>query len=183
LPLTVRHDPKEDVWIVEHEVPRPAMSDIAFKGTEKRSRNIEVADVARSIAPPIAWTFGGLIGSVLGATLFVSGVWLERRRASLATWTEGYLRDDGWVALAGCPPLRLPVSGIGPGPVIVRVRGESPASYREAGGGIVEAWRRGTLEQARARLQGRAASRYALALTSALLCAAPLLLSGLGGSR
>jgi hypothetical protein len=180
---TVRHDAKEDLWIVEGSAPR-TVGDFAFKGVEKRSRNIEIADVARSISPPIAWTFGGLIGSLAGTALFVSGVWLERRRAAFATWIEGNLREDGWVVFVGRPPVRLQsMVTTGPGPVLVHMRGESPASYRETGGGTVENWRPGTIEEARAELQGRAVSRYALALTSALLCAAPLLLSGLGGSR
>ncbi len=43
--------------------------------------------------------------------------------------------------------------------------------------------RPGTLDQAKDDLAGRVSTLYALALTSGLLCAAPLLLSGLGGSR
>lgn len=178
-PLTLRHDANEDVWIAKDEAARETA--FAIKGSELRSRDIEIADVARSIAPPTAWTLGGLIGSVLGGVLFVSGVRLERRRASFKA-IEGMLREDGWVTLAGRPPVKLPQAAA-PGPVVLFLRGESPASYREAGGGVVATWRPGTLEQARAELQGLAASRYALALTSALLCAAPLLLSGLGGSR
>jgi hypothetical protein len=178
-PLTLRHDAKEDVWIAKDDSTRETA--FAIKGSELRSRDIQIADVARSIAPPTAWTLGGLIGCVLGGVLFVSGVRLERRRASFDA-IEGILREDGWVTLAGRPPLKLCAAGA-PGPVVLWLRGESPASYREAGGGTVETWRPGTLELARAELQGLAASRYALALTSALLCAAPLLLSGLGGSR
>jgi hypothetical protein len=179
VPLTVRHDAKEDVWIVKDDAT--SKTAFAIKGTELRSRDIQIADVARSIAPPTAWTLGGLMGCLLGGVLLVSGVRLERRRASFNA-IEGILREDGWVTIAGRPPVKV-LATSAPGPVVLRLRGESPASYREAGGGTLETWRPGTLEQARAELQGLAASRYALALTSALLCAAPLLLSGLGGSR
>jgi len=180
-PLSVRHDEKEDVWIVDDEVSQPRA--FALKGTEKRSRDIQNADVARSIAPPIAWTFGGFVGSVLGVLFFVSAVRLERRRASLDA-LEGILGEDGWVKLEGRPPVRLAsTAAVAPGPIVVRVRGGRNASYREGDGGTVVSWRPGTLEEARTELQGRVVSRYAFALTSALLCAAPLLLSGLGGSR
>jgi hypothetical protein len=72
---------------------------------------------------------------------------------------------------------------VAPGPVVVRVREGTAASYRDAGVPGVESWQIGTLEEARAALTARAVTFYALAMTSALLCAAPLILSGFGGSR
>jgi hypothetical protein len=66
---------------------------------------------------------------------------------------------------------------------VLYLRGVAPPSYREAGAGLVDAWKPGTLDQARDELAGRATTLYALAMTCGLLCAAPLLLSGLGGSR
>jgi hypothetical protein len=189
-PLIVRHSTRERVWIVNeqalsvgdgHVDERPVA---AFKASEKRSRDLLPADVAHSISPPIGWTLGAGVGFLLGAALFASGFWLEKRRASLAGWVDGTLHPGGSVFVAEVSPLQLAAPGLSaPAAVHLRLRHEGAAGYRDMEHVAIEGWGFGTLDSARAKLQGRAASRYALALTAALLSAAPLLVTGLGGAR
>lgn len=178
LPWTVRHDKQEDLWVIE----TPG-TPFAFHGTDHESRDVMVRDVSQSISPPVGWTLGGVVGSLLGALFLVAGVALQRRRDTIDT-IEATLEPDGWVKVPGMPPVALSGAvAIMPGPVLLRVSGATAASYRATGSGTVSTWRVGTLADARADLQARAVRMYAFALTSALLVAAPLLLSGLGGSR
>jgi hypothetical protein len=196
-PLTILHDADTDIWLVfdmdPHWVSTPRWT---FTGTGKQAgpppigdeRSLSaspfsIANYAHSIAPPLAWTLGGLIGSVLGGVLFVLGLRRERR-GKFTDANEATLQEDGWVVLRDGQ--RIPLTGAvnaAPGPIVVRLRPGSGASYREAGGGAIEAWHPGTLEQARAAVRDRATSLYACAWMSALLCGGPLILSGLGGSR
>jgi hypothetical protein len=188
-PLVVRNSAKEGVWIVEERSLEEAGGVdgnpvAAFKTSERRSRDLFPADVAHSIGPPFGWTMGACIGFVLGGLLFASGLWLEKRRASLAGWIDGTLHPDGWVVLAGHPPVQLAAPNLSaPTAIHLRLRQEGAASYRDVEHLTIEAWCFGTLARAHAKLQGSAASRYALALTAALLCASPLLVTGLGGAR
>jgi hypothetical protein len=177
---TVRHDVKQRIWILE-EFAFEQPGRLVFRESEKRARDVHLADVAASIAPPAAWTFGGIIGTILGCALFVLGVRSQRRQAS-RNLLEGTLQSDGWVTVDTRPPMQAPGAARGTsGPVVLRVRGATAASYRETGAGTVEVWRLGTIEQACAELQGRAVSLYALALTSMLFCASPLLFFTVAG--
>jgi hypothetical protein len=178
-PFTVHHDAKEDLWLLDGSAGPP----FAFKGRVKGSRDIYASDVAHSIAPPSEWTFAGALGALLGILLLVVARRDERRAASLPG-VDGILSADGWVTHALGPPVRLATSGpIEEGCVVLQLREGSRGSYREVEVATVESWQPGTLEEARAELRGRVVALYALAMTTALLCSAPLLLTGLGGSR
>jgi hypothetical protein len=177
--LTVRHDAKADLWIVEGASERPW----AFLGSEKRTRDIWPIDVATSIAPPLGWTLGAVVGGLLQLGFLVKARRLRREGDEL-DGMEGVLQADGWVTLPGQPPLHVPgAAGLAEGPIWVRVKPGASHSYREAASATLEAWRLGTLEHARAALASREMTFVALSIATGLLCAAPLLLSGLGGSR
>ena len=172
-PLTLRHDAKSDIWLAAAGASLP----FAFKGNERRSRDIDVDDVRASIAPDASWILGGLVGSAVGSLLFALAVRLEQRRASLDA-IEGTMGADQWVTVPGHAPVNVPdAAAFAPGPILLCVHGGNAASYRSSGAGSLLPWRSGTLEDARAAMQGRAVSLYAFALTWAALCSAPLLLS------
>ena len=177
--LLVRHDPKAGVWVLGDDT---AMG-LAFRGDEKILRDIETRDVATSIAAPIGWTLGGVLAVVLQIVLLAQARKLRRERAAF-DGVEATLQADGWVAIDGKPPVTLAgTAGLPPGPIVLQLGPEQMKSYRETGSGALEGWRRGTLADAREALAARATTFHALALSSGLLCAAPLLLTGLGGSR
>ncbi len=177
--LDVKHDAKSGLWILE----TAGSVSFAFLEPEKKSRDIWPRDVGASIAPPIGWTVGGVVGLILGAVL-VGLAHQTRRRGDTLGGIEGTAQGDGWVAIHGRAPIHLPeTSGVAPGPVLVFLRGGPDATYREMASVVVESWQPVTLQEAKDALASRATTLYALAMTSALLPAAPLLLSGLGGSR
>ncbi len=175
--VKVRHDERADLWVVEDSW----FARFAFLGSDRRARAIHDSDVASFIAPPVGWTSGALVGLVLDGILVGCALRSKRRREQDAE-VEGVLQPDGWVALPGMAPMHLPGTAR-PGPVLLKLRASGAPSYREAGSGLVESWRPGTMQTARDELAGRVTTLYALAMTSGLLCAGPLLLSGLGGSR
>ena len=180
--LLVRHDVASDVWVVETDWrgDHHARFRAAFTTGDRRSRDLYVSDIAGSIAPPLAWTLSALVGVVLGALLCFRAFSIERGHVQ-APGVEGDLRRDGWATIAGRPPLLLPGSkGTPPGPVVVHLRPDTPVAYREPAGGEVTSWHTGTLADARDAIAARATTLYAIALSSALICAAPLLVSGLG---
>ena len=178
-PLTMHRDAKIGLWILDVSGHEP----LAFLEREKRVRDIYASDVGRSIGPPRVWTLGAVLGLVLGVVLFARGMRFDARGAALEG-IDGSLQRDGWVTHAAGPPIRL--TGVAPhvaGPVFVQLHAGARTTYRDAQEVLVESWQRGTLEDARAALRERATAFYALAMTSALLTSAPLLLSGFGGSR
>ena len=178
--LKVRHDAIADVWILDGE---PSVPPWAFVGSELRVRDIWPIDVAASIAPPIGWTLGAVIGALLAFGLLVRARRL-RREGNELDGMEGTLEADGWVPLPGQPPLHVAgAASLARGPIWVRMKPGASHSYREASAATLEAWKIGTLEEARAALASREMTFVALSIASGLLCAAPLLLSGLGGAR
>jgi hypothetical protein len=191
-PLAMRYDAKADVWIAEaHEVyydwhPPGATGRSypwAFRGSDKISRDILVRDVSMSIGPPIGWTLGALVGLVLEVffLLRARALWMQ---SAVLRGVQGTLQADGCVAVPGQPPVEVPAGKtFAPGPAWVRLRPNDSPSYRETATDTVEAWGCGTLAEARAALTSRAMAQVALSLVAGLLCAAPLLLTGLGGAR
>ena len=179
-PLTVRRDALHGLWIVDDGASR-----FAFQEARREARDVWPSELAPFIAPPIGWTVGGVVGLALALLLLTHAV-RSRRRAAKELGVEGKVGVDGWVRVPGLLPIHL-AERLSPGPVVVRLAGSMGRSYREAGGASVVSWRRGTLADAAAEIAGRWMAWYALSITSGLLCAAPLLLSGLlsllGGAR
>jgi len=186
--VTVRHE--DDVWVVD---PLPGRhgdgafsARDAFTTPDRRSHALYVSDIAAHVAPPLAWTLGALLGLGLGCAFCLAAWRVERRLARLTRngALEGRLSDDGWATFASRPPLLLvPETAVAEaGPVLVQVSENAVNAYRE-GPGVVKSWERGTLKEVRETLAGRATSLYAIGMTSALLCAGPLLVSALGAWR
>jgi len=189
-PLSVAHDQANDVWIVFGKLDAHNTTDfwVAFTPGDRRARGLEARDYGRSIAPPLAWTAGGVVGSLVGLALLAlaHGARVQERSVS---GVEGALRD-GWVTLESGPPIPLtnsrgglPPPGPEPTPVLLQLRARVAGAYREPGASDVVSWTSGTLESAREALRARATMLYAFAMTSSLLAAAPLLLSALGWTR
>jgi len=188
-PLTVWHDSVSDVWVFdqspvpEHLLARvPVLAAgtfferVAFIGAERRSRDIFIADVGRSLAPPFGWIIGSSFGLMMAGVLLAVAVRFDRRRAALGRAVDAWLGLDGWATSAGSPPVSLAVERRLPtGPVVLWLQRHSVASYRAPTPPTVESWQHGTVELLKSDFQARATSFYALAVTSALLCAGPLL--------
>ncbi len=168
-----RHDGTFHLWISERNRPRPMR--FAVVGGGSQDITVRDSDLGNTIAPPLGWTVGALVGLAFQMGLLGHALHLARA-ARKRSGIEGALGADGWVAIAGKPPIHVPgMLGVAPGPVVLFLRPGAERSYRESGVAIVESWRAGTLDQANDDLVGRATSFYALAMTSGLLCAAPLL--------
>ncbi len=176
--VTVHRDVRLDLWIVDDDFGER----FAFVGAAGRARGLEDSDVAPFLAPPTGWTLGAVAGLAFQVLLIACARRAERRPAD--AMLEGTLQAGDWVAIPGRPPIHVPeMAGLAPGPVVLRLRDGAASTYRDTGASAVESWQAGTLEQARDARAGRITTLYALALTSGLLSAAPLLLSGLGGAR
>jgi hypothetical protein len=188
--LRMRYDATSDVWVIEalpagNTTPPPGFTGHlwAFTGRSKRAQSLWVADVAKSIAPPLGWTLGGLVGVVFQFVALRRARALARQSAVLQG-VDGSLQPDGHIVVPGHPPVEVPGGRARvPGPAWVRFRPSEAASYREAPAATLEDWGPGTLAQARAALTSRALALVALSLAAGWLCAAPLILTGLAGAR
>ena len=182
-PLTFRYDSISDLWTVVDEASLSQCSPnapCAFNAKDKKLwTRISAADVRGSIAPPIAWTIGGAIGVALGIGLFGLA---RRRRAvdGLRRPIEATLHESGWASVAATSgvdghKVQLSLeSPVVPGPVLLELREEVGVAYREGAGHWVRSWRRGTLEGLREEQESGAVALVVLALTTCLLCGAPL---------
>jgi hypothetical protein len=177
--LTVQHDVPADIWFVRSEGMHASQAS-AFRGRQPEQIDVYPRDVAASLAPPIGWTFGGVLGSLIGLAC------LLRARKRTFDGVEGRLERDGWVKVDGAPPVHIPeAAGLAPGPIVVRLRktDRGTTSYRDVDGANVLAWRAGTIEETLLALDARRAALFGLGLTATVLCATPLLLTAITWSR
>lgn len=126
-------------------------------------------------APPARW----ILVASLGWALAVAAAW-SSRRSRAAEPVEAELRVDGALVHQGAAlPLATP-PGLTPGPVLLWLDGNAPAShYRDArtvAGARVEA---GTLAIYRANAVSRAVARQSLVTALVLLSASPLVAWGI----
>jgi hypothetical protein len=93
----VRRDVQSDlVWLLD-ETRHPAL---AFAGTGAQSRKVvSVRDLASSLAPPIGWTIGAIVGLVIGGALAARARSLERHAHAIgyamnSTLSKGSVTDS-----------------------------------------------------------------------------------------
>ncbi len=183
--LTVTHDPRAELWvidIVESVLSLGVRREVFLRG-EPLPGDLYVVDVGGRIAPPIGWTLGAVVGFVVGMSLLVASRRVRGERLA-RNGLEATVAEGGWVAVPGAVPVVVDgASRLTGKPVVIELSHGPEGTYREPSSPRVIAWQEGTLEDLRADIAARATTWAALALTSALLSAAPLLLTGLGGSR
>lgn len=180
--LRVRIDRANDVGVVDALQPGGIGPTITgFRPSDGSIRGISATTLASGLAPPIGWTVGaGLGGAAALGLLFLAR--RHRRRAASLSGYDARHAGDGWVTLESGETLRVDVAAALPiGDVVLAELEEHAPTYRTTGTPTFGAAFAGTLDELRRVHTDRAASLYAVALASAVLAGAPLLVARAAG--
>jgi hypothetical protein len=174
--LSVRHDPRSGIFVVESEFSR-----IAY-GSDLAPMEVRSTDVASSISAPrsILWT--GLFAVVLALFAFAMRApivkqmrRIERTGRSGIADEDGITFDDGQLPARGVFDRSVPT-----GPVVAIPRKRAGiASYRDDGTRADWETLPGTRESILAALEVRARGWSAFAFAASVLALVPLLTAGL----
>jgi hypothetical protein len=169
-PLVVRYDSRSDFFTLASAGDPP----VGFHGrTKKVESHLTAADAGAPIAPPIAWTLGGFLGLLVGGFHFLMARRHHQRKLSEHA-IETHLEESGWAAMGKGERALVSAPPAKPGPVVLLLQAAMGNAYRDGPSGRVRSWRRGTLAELQEELASDAVALDALALTTALLCATPL---------
>jgi hypothetical protein len=173
-PLVVRYDSRSDFFTLASASDPP----VGFHGRAKKvESHLTARDAGTKIAPPVAWTLGGLIGLLAGGVHFLQARRRHQRKPSEHA-IETHLEESGWAAMGQGERALVAAPPVKPGPVVLLLhagRAGARSAYRDGPSGRVRSWRRGTLAELQEELASDTVALDALALTTTLLFGSPLL--------
>jgi hypothetical protein len=176
VPTAIERDPVTGIvaGVTANDSSAAASPILSARGDRPYSE-IGISDFRGRLGAPRAWVWGAVAGLVLGcAALGLAGFIRRRTEAFLATAIDAE-QADGWVRMKDRPPVFVAsTKAQPPGHVLVQLRRESTAGYRDAGTAEVERVTPGTREAWQSRSASYAHAWACVALGAALMTSAPL---------